>query len=545
MADRRPLLQVANLSAGFRQGADFHVAVDQVSFDVYPRETFALVGESGSGKSVTALSVLRLLPLNGRLLGGSVHLAGQDLFALPERALCEVRGSRVGIVFQDPMTSLNPVMAVGSQIGEVLRLHTRYRGGAMRRRTLELLEQVGLPDPVRLLGEYPHRLSGGMRQRVMIAVALAGEPELLIADEPTTALDVTVQAQILDLLKGLQQEAGLALWLITHDLGIVADIADRIAVMQEGRVVEHADCQSFFERPQHPYSKRLLELLPRIGACRSRETVPPGPPLLELRDFKVYYPIRGGVFQRVVDHVHAVDGVSLSLGEAETLALVGESGCGKTSLGKGLLHLLGDQQGTVLFNGADLSAIDRAERRRLRARMQIVFQDPYSAMNPRMVVGDIVAEGLRATHPVLSEAECRERVESLLLAVGLPAAARLSYPHEFSGGQRQRICIARALAVDPRLIVCDEPTSALDVSVQAQILALLRDLQQSRGLSYLFITHDLGVVAELAHRVAVMYRGRIVEHGTVSQVLLQPAHPYTRALLAAVPKLRRTSYSSF
>jgi ABC-type microcin C transport system duplicated ATPase subunit YejF len=415
----------------------------------------------------------------------------------------------------------------------------------MRRRTLELLEQVGLPEPVRLIGEYPHRLSGGMRQRVMIAVALAGEPELLIADEPTTALDVTVQAQILDLLKGLQREVGLALWLITHDLGIVADIADRIAVMQEGRVVEQATCRRFFEHPQHPYSQRLLELLPRIGACRNRETESPKSPLLELRDFKVYYPVRSGLFQRVVDHVRAVDGVSLTLGQGETLALVGESGCGKTSLGKGLLHLLGDQQGTVRFDGVDLAAIGRAEQRRLRARMQIMFQDPYSAMNPRMVVGDIVAEGLRATRGDLTDQECRERVESLLLAVGLPEAARLSYPHEFSGGQRQRICIARALAVDPRLIVCDEPTSALDVSVQAQILALLRELQRSRGLSYLFITHDLGVVAELAHQVAVMHRGRIVESGPVNQVLLQPAHPYTRTLLAAVPRLRRTSYSTF
>jgi ABC-type microcin C transport system duplicated ATPase subunit YejF len=534
-------LQVANLSVAFRQNRQSALAVDNVSFEIRAGETFALVGESGSGKSVTALSVLRLLPLNGRLLGGRVHLAGEDLFRLPEAALSRIRGRRIGIIFQDPMTSLNPVMTVGAQIGEVLRRHPGRQGIAIERRTAALLEQVGLPNPQRHVRAYPHQLSGGMRQRVMIAIALAGEPELLIADEPTTALDVTIQAQILELLKRLQRQTGMALWLITHDLGIVADVADRIAVMQRGKIVEASSRDRFFAAPEHPYSRQLLELLPRIGRCRDRKPPETSRNLLELRDFNVHYPIRKGLFQRVVDHVRAVDGVSLDLAEGQTLALVGESGCGKTSLGKGLLRLIGSQYGHIRFDGVDLNGVQGEAQRRLRARMQIVFQDPYSSMNPRMVVGDVVGEGLRALYPTITTEQRRQRVESLLEAVGLPADARHRYPHEFSGGQRQRICIARALAVEPRLIVCDEPTSALDVSVQAQILALLRELQQTRGLSYLFITHDLGVVAELAHHVAVMFQGKIVEYGDTAQVLLEPRHPYTRRLLSAVPKLRRAA----
>ncbi len=539
----QPLLEVANLSVAFRQNRQSVPAVDGVSFDIRSGETFALVGESGSGKSVTALSVLRLLPLNGRILGGKVRFAGEDLFGLPEMALSRFRGRRIGMIFQDPMTSLNPVVTVGEQIGEVLRLHQWRSRAAIEQRTVALLDQVGLPHPDRHVRDYPHQLSGGMRQRVMIAIALAGEPELLIADEPTTALDVTIQAQILELLKQLQRASGMALWLITHDLGIVADMADRIAVMQSGKIVEQASSDRFFAAPAHPYSRQLLHLLPRIDRCRERAPSEITPKLLELRDFKVHYPIRQGLFQRVVGHVRAVDGVSLDLAEGQTLALVGESGCGKTSLGKGLLRLIDGQHGQIRFDGVDLGAVRGEEQRRLRARMQIVFQDPYSAMNPRMVVGHVVEEGLRALYPAMAAAERRQRVERLLEAVGLPAASRLRYPHEFSGGQRQRICIARALAVEPRLVVCDEPTSALDVSVQAQILALLRELQQTRGLSYLFITHDLGVVAELAHHVAVMHRGKIVEYGSTAQVLLQPAHAYTKRLLSAVPKLRRVPSS--
>ncbi|QXP83065.1 ABC transporter ATP-binding protein [Methylococcus sp. Mc7] len=536
-----PLLQVENLKAGFVQGGQMTKAVGGVSFAIERGETFALVGESGSGKSVTALSVLRLLPQNGRILDGKVTLKGRNLFALPEMAMSSVRGRRIGIVFQDPQSSLNPVMSIGQQVGEVLRLHKRLNGGALKARVIELLGLVGLPRPDRHFGEYPHQLSGGMRQRVMIAIALAGEPDLLIADEPTTALDVTVQAQILELLRRLQRETGMALWLITHDLGIVHDLADRIAVMRNGLIVEEAGRDDFFRQPRHPYSRQLLEALPRLSHCIGREPVADGRPLLEVRDFKVHYPVRKGLFQRVVDHVRAVDGVSFRLQPGETLALVGESGCGKTTLGKGILNLIETSGGKVEFDGTDITAAGGEQRRALCRAMQIVFQDPYAAMNPRMIVGDIIEEGMKAVKPEMSAGQRRARVESLLESVGLSPESRLRYPHEFSGGQRQRICIARALAVEPRLIVCDEPTSALDVSVQVQILALLKELREREKLSYLFITHDLGVVADIAHRVAVMYRGQIVETGPTEQVLLRPEHPYTRSLLDALPGLRKAS----
>jgi peptide/nickel transport system ATP-binding protein len=546
--DRQPassLLSVSDLHVSFRQGAELIPAVSGVSFHIDKGETFALVGESGSGKSVTALSVLRLLPHNGRIMRGQVSLGGTDLFGLPEYAMSAIRGLRIGIIFQDPMSSLNPVMTVGRQIGEVLRLQRGLQGRAARNRASELLDHVGLPNPERHLNEYPHQLSGGMRQRVMIAIALAGEPDLLIADEPTTALDVTIQAQILELLERLKRESGMALWLITHDLGIVAELADRVAVMRAGKIVEQSGREGFFEKPEHPYSRELFTAMPRLDACLARPETHHSAPLLAVEDFKVHYPIKRGIFQRTVDYVKAVDGVSFSVAQGETLALVGESGCGKTTLGKGILNLIENSGGRVRFDGADITGLRGEERRKRYAEMQIVFQDPYSSMNPRMIVGDIVEEGLRALHPSMTETERRERVEDLLHSVGLPKEARLRYPHEFSGGQRQRICIARALAVDPKLIVCDEPTSALDVSVQAQILKLLRDLRDQRGLSYLFITHDLAVVAELADRVAVMHRGKIVEMGTTRQVLFAPAHPYTRRLLQAVPKLRLSKRTEF
>jgi ABC-type microcin C transport system duplicated ATPase subunit YejF len=532
----QPLLAVENLQVTFRQGAESISAVNGISFNIHKGETFALVGESGSGKSVTALSVLRLLPLGGKILQGSATLEGVDLFRLPEYEVCKIRGGRVGVIFQDPMSSLNPVMTIGQQIGEVLRLHKGLRGQALRKRAVELLEQVGMPRPAQHFDEYPHQFSGGMRQRAMIAIALAGEPDLLIADEPTTALDVTIQAQILALLKRLQQETGMALWLITHDLGIVATMADRVAVMRRGEIVEMADAGPFFAKPQHPYSMQLFEARPRLDSCLEREKTEAAPPLLEVRDFKVWYPIKKGLFQRVVDHVRAVDGVSFSLPEGQTLALVGESGCGKTTLGKAMLNLIDPAGGQVLFDGVDVVGSSGEARRRRCAEMQIIFQDPFAAMNPRMVVGDIIEEGMRALRPELSEAQRRERSEALLEAVGLEKSARLRYPHEFSGGQRQRICIARALAVNPRLIVCDEPTSALDVSVQKQIISLLKELRHKQGLSYLFISHDLAVVAELADQVAVMQKGKIVEIGPVEQVLFAPTHDYTRKLLQAVPR---------
>jgi len=526
------LLNVNNLIVSFGQSK----VVDEISFHINPGETFALVGESGSGKSITALSVLRLLPNAARMQAKSITLQDQELTHIPEIEFCKLRGRRIGLIFQDPMSSLNPVMTIGEQIAEVLQLHFQLSQQQVKQRVLALLKQVEIPEPERRVNEYPHQLSGGQRQRVMIAMALAGEPDLLIADEPTTALDVTIQAQILELLKHLQQQTGMALWLISHDLALVSNIADRIAVMQNGKIVETGATADFFRQPQHPYSLKLLAALPKLENCLGKQSKPTMP-LLKVEDFKVYYPIRKGIFKRVVGHVKAVDGVDFELHIGTTLALVGESGCGKTSMGKGLLNLIPAHAGRVLFDGVDLTQLSGESLRRHRAEMQIVFQDPFSAMNPRMLVGDIIAEGISSLRPEVSRAEKQNRVAKLLQQVDLPAETALRYPHEFSGGQRQRICIARALAVEPKLIICDEPTSALDVSVQAQIMTLLKGLQKSRGLSYLLITHSFGVVAEMADEVAVMYQGKIVERGPVEQVLTQPKHDYTRALLAAVPKL--------
>ncbi|MDD5037551.1 MAG: dipeptide ABC transporter ATP-binding protein, partial [Methylococcaceae bacterium] len=471
----------------------------------------------------------------GRIVGGSVLLNGRDLLTLPTEEMRMVRGREISMIFQEPMTSLNPVFRVGEQIAEVFRLHQRMNRRDAGQRSVEMLRMVGIPSPEKRAADYPHQMSGGMRQRAMIAIALAGEPDLLIADEPTTALDVTIQAQILDLLKRLQRETGMALWLITHDLGIVSSLADRVAVMRQGEIVEAAESGPFFCQPQHPYSLQLFDARPRLESCLNRSRPDHSPPLLEVRDFKVFYPIKKGVFQRTVDHMRAVNGVSFSLPQGQTLALVGESGCGKTTLGKALLNLIESSGGQVMFDGKDVTGSHGEARRQRCAQMQIIFQDPYSAMNPRMLVGDIIEEGMTALLPQWSQEQRRSRVEELLEAVGLPKQARLRYPHEFSGGQRQRICIARALAVNPRLIVCDEPTSALDVSVQKQIIGLLKALRIHQQLSYLFISHDLAVVAELADQVAVMREGKIVEMGPVEQVLFSPAHEYTQKLLQAVP----------
>jgi peptide/nickel transport system ATP-binding protein len=532
-AMNNPILAVQRLSVIFNHR---QTVVDDISFDIHAGETFALVGESGSGKSMTALSVLRLLPNNARLRADAINLHGDDLLKHSEFELCKIRGRRIGFIFQDPMSSLNPVMTIGSQIEEVIKYHFNLSKAELKQRALELLQQVEIPDPQQRIKDYPHQLSGGQRQRVMIAIALAGQPDLLIADEPTTSLDVTIQAQILALLKNIQQQTGMALWLISHDLALVSTMADRVAVMQRGKIVETGATAEFFSQPKHPYTRKLLNALPLMQSCLTH-TAEEKPPLLQVSDFYCYYPIRKGIFKRIVDYVRAVDGVSFNIEQGKTLALVGESGCGKTTLGKSLLNLI-PGSGRVVINGVELNALTGEALRRQRANIQIVFQDPFSSMNPRMLVGDIIAEGIRALHPDISANERKARVRQLLQQVDLPEDSALRYPHEFSGGQRQRICIARALAVDPKLIVCDEPTSALDVSVQAQIIQLLKTLQREKDVSYLFITHDLAVVAEIADDVAVMYKGKIIEQGSVAEVLMQPKQAYTQKLLAAVPVLK-------
>ncbi len=528
------LLEVKELTVAFKD----ETVVSDISFEIYAGETFALVGESGSGKSITALSILRLLPSNALVSAKGMRLKDKDLLSLTEHEYCKVRGKRISLIFQDPLSALNPVMTIGEQIAEVIEIHFSYSKMEIRQQVFELLSQVEIPEPERRINEYPHQLSGGQRQRVMIAIALAGKPDLLIADEPTTALDVTIQAQILQLLKVMQKKTGMALWFISHDLALVSNIADRIAVMHQGKIVETNFTRQFFKQAKHPYSLKLLAALPSMDSCLEREiekTEQSESSLLKVENFKVYYPIRKGFFKRIVDYVRAVDGVSFELQKGKTLALVGESGCGKTTLGKGLLNLIKSNSGRVILEGVDLTTLKGNDLLNKRAEIQIVFQDPFASMNPRMLVGEIIEEGIRALNPELCSANRQERVVSLLNQVELSASAILRYPHEFSGGQRQRICIARALAVEPKLIVCDEPTSALDVSVQAQIIALLKGLQQEKGLSYLFITHDLAVVAEIADEVAVMYKGKIVEQGSVRQVLTQPRHHYTEKLLKAVP----------
>ncbi len=583
-------------------------------------ETFALVGESGCGKSMTALSILRLLPDNGRVDAGRINLAGTEVTTLPEARMRDVRGRRISIIFQEPATSLNPVLRVGDQIVEVIERHTALRGAASRAKALQWLQRVGLPEAHRRIDSYPFELSGGQKQRVMIAIALAAEPDVLIADEPTTALDVTIQKQILELLVELQKAQGMAMLLITHDLGIVSEVAHRIALMYAGQIVEVAETQEFFARPLHPYAQLLLAALPNTekrGAklaaipgkvpplnqlftgCRFADRCPwahaecvaaPPPlfepledhqvrcvlyksgvtpddallrspttlpkssdtqtvrsapsasttPLLQVRDYRVYFPIRQGVLKRTIGYVKAVDGVSFNLAAGRTLALVGESGCGKTTTGKALLQLLRQTariEGTATLDGQPLNDLEGDELHRARRKMQIIFQDPFSSLNPRMRVSEILEEGIIALRPTVDADQRRSEVANLLEKVGLRADSTERYPHEFSGGQRQRLAIARALAVEPRLIVCDEPTSALDVSVQAQILNLLRQLQDELGVAYLFITHNFGVVEYVAHDIAVMKDGKIVEAGSADEILKRPQNAYTQALLSAVPRV--------
>ncbi len=523
------LLEVKDLSVNFGTGDKAVRAVRGVSFDIRRGETVALVGESGSGKSVTALSVLQLLAYPAASHPtGSIRFQGKELVGASTRELLSVRGNRISMIFQEPMTSLNPLHTIERQVNEVLILHKGLSREAARKRTLELLEQVGIPDAAIRLDAYPHQLSGGQRQRVMIAMALANEPDLLIADEPTTALDVTIQAQILKLLKSLQARYGMALLFITHDLGIVRKMADRVCVMTQGRIVEQGPVAEVFDRPQHSYTQHLLSAEPK---GRPAAVDPAAPEILRLDDLKVHFPIRRGVMRRTVGHVKAVDGVSLALRAGHTIGLVGESGSGKTTLGLALLRLE-RSEGGIRFDGRDLQGLSQRELRPMRREMQIVFQDPFSSLSPRMSVGEIVGEGLEV-HRIGTKQERDVLIDQVLREVGLDPSSRERYPHEFSGGQRQRISIARALVLKPRLIVLDEPTSALDMSVQAQIVDLLRDLQQRHKLAYLFISHDLKVVRALADEVVVLRHGKVVERGPAKQIFEAPQTPYTQALIAA------------
>jgi len=610
------MLQIENLTTDLDSDSGVVRAVDALDLTIQRGETFALVGESGCGKSMTALSILRLLPDSGRVSAGRVDLDGLDITQLPEAQMRDVRGRRVSIIFQEPSTSLNPVMTVGRQITEVIERHTPLRGEAALAKAVDWLQRVGIPEPERRIGDYPFQLSGGQKQRVMIAIALAADPEIVIADEPTTALDVTIQAQILDLLKELQASHRMAMLLITHDLAIVAQMAHRVALMYAGQVIEVAEAKEFFDAPLHPYAVNLFEALPdtskrgrrlasipgtvpalnqtfagcrfadRCGnatdRCRAappkliafrpghgvrcvlyegvspsetvqrvfgREAALPadrsvGETILDVRDYRVWFPIRKGLLKRTVGYVKAVDGVSFAIPAARTLALVGESGSGKTTVGKAVLQLLRNTariDGSALLEGQPLDQLHGEALRTARRAAQIVFQDPFASLNPRMRVNEILEEGVASLCPDIPAAERTERVGRLLERVGLRRDVLTRYPHEFSGGQRQRLAIARALAVEPKLIVADEPTSALDVSVQAQILNLLKELQQELGVAYLFITHNFGVVEYLAHEIAVMKNGRLVEAGPAEQILNRAQHEYTRALLAAVPRLHRTA----
>ena len=525
------LLSVRDLSVTFRTpGADVE-AVRGVSFDLERGETLALVGESGSGKSVTALSIVQLLPYPVASHGPASHilLDGEELVGAPDAVLRHIRGNRIAMVFQEPMTSLNPLHTVAKQITETLHLHKRLSGAAVRARAIELLHLVGLAEAESRLDAYPHQLSGGQRQRVMIAMALANEPDILIADEPTTALDVTIQAQILKLLKELQARFGMALFLITHDLTIVRKMADRVAVMTHGEIVEAGPAERIFAAPQHPYTKRLLAAEPKGEPI----TIDPPPPvLLTAQALKVWFPIKRGVLRRNVGYVKAVDGIAFQLREGEPLGVVGESGSGKTTLGLALLRLI-PSTGTINFDGRAIDGLSSGAMRPLRREMQIVFQDPFASLSPRLSVGQIVEEGLKV-HRIGGDAAARRAlIAAALEEVGLDAEAVDRYPHEFSGGQRQRVAIARALVLKPRFVVLDEPTSALDMSVQAQIVDLLRELQARHRLAYLFISHDLRVVRALAHDVMVMKDGKVVEAGPAHQIFAAPAHDYTRALMAA------------
>ncbi|GGE09711.1 microcin C ABC transporter ATP-binding protein YejF [Aureimonas endophytica] len=526
----QPLLDVRDLSVAFHQGGRTSLAVDRVSFAIRPGETLALVGESGSGKSVSALSILKLLPYPAASHpGGEVRFAGRDLIGCDERALRAIRGNKISMIFQEPMTSLNPLHTIADQVGEILTVHRGLGRREAKARVLELLRQVGIREPEKRLDAYPHQLSGGQRQRVMIAMALANEPDLLVADEPTTALDVTVQAQILELLKEQQQKRGMAMLFITHDLGIVRRIADRVCVMYKGRIVEEGPTARIFAEPRHDYTKRLLAAEPKGRPPAANANAPV---VMEGRGVKVWFPIKTGFFRKVTGHVKAVNGIDLTVRAGQTVGVVGESGSGKTTLGLALCRMI-SSQGEIAFEGQRIDDRSFAAMRPLRERIQIVFQDPFGSLSPRMSIADIVGEGLEVhARKLSSEARDRRVVESLE-EVGLDPAARFRYPHEFSGGQRQRVAIARAMVLNPRFVMLDEPTSALDMSVQAQVVDLLRDLQKKHDLAYLFISHDLKVVRALANEVIVMRNGEVVERGPAAEIFERPKTDYTKALMAA------------
>jgi microcin C transport system ATP-binding protein len=527
-----PLLKVENLSVAFRG----RVVAENVNFTIERGETQALVGESGSGKSVTALSILKLLPYPAASHpSGRVLFKGEDLMTAPEERLRQVRGGNISMIFQEPMTSLNPLHRIERQLVETITLHRDLSRDVARKEALELLRIVQIRDAEKRLGAFPHELSGGQRQRVMIAMALANKPDLLIADEPTTAVDVTIQAQIMKLLRELQEHSGMAILLISHDLALVRKMAREVAVMQQGKIVEQTITEELFKAPQHPYTKQLLAAQPRPKEANPQI----GNELITAKDLKVWFPIKAGIFRRVVDHVKAVDGVSIDLREGETIGIVGESGSGKTSLALGLLRLV-QSDGPIVFMGRNIESLKRGELRPIRREMQIVFQDPYGSLSPRLSVGEIIAEGLEV-HDLAKDEDGRDAaVVAALKEVGLDPETRHRYPHEFSGGQRQRIAIARVLILKPKLILLDEPTSALDMSVQAQIVDLLRDLQQKHGFTYLFISHDLRVIRAMSDRVIVMRNGKVVETGTAQQIFEAPQEDYTKALLDAALRLEVT-----
>jgi len=525
------ILKVENLTLETKD----KVLLDSVSFEIEKGEVFALVGESGSGKSLTSLAIMRLLPNGIRVTSGDIFLHNKSLFKLPEYQMQKVRGKSIAMIFQEPMSALNPVMSVGEQVAEVIELHLNLKSDEVKERVISLFREVGIKEPEKRYSWYPHQLSGGQKQRVMIAIALACEPDLLIADEPTTALDVTIQAQVLNLLKEIQKNRNLSILFITHDMGVVAQVANRVAVMRHGKIVEQNSISSFFINPKHPYTKALLDDI-KIKYTPKKKTI--DNVLLEVRNLKVHFPIKKGILQKTVGYTKAVDGVSFFIPEGETLALVGESGSGKSTTGRAILRLLDITEGSIYFEGKEIANLSQKEFLSYRNKIQIIFQDPYSALNPRMNIGDIIREGM-VSLKIAPEAKRAQDIiiKKLLVKVGLREEHFYRYPHEFSGGQRQRIGIARALAVKPKLIICDEPTSALDVSVRSKILKLLQKLQKEENLSYLFITHDLSIVPVIANSVAVMKDGKIVEQGLVDNIMNNPKKEYTKRLLESAPKL--------